>query len=180
MGTPYLGQISIFGGTFAPYGWAFCNGQLMDIATNTALYALLGTIYGGDGVSTFALPDLQCRIPIHMGQGLGLSAYVIGQKSGTENVTLTTAQMPQHNHTFYATSTSATRASPNNMLAAVPVGGQLPSFYTIPTSGVAPNAKQLASTAIGLAGGSQPHPNMMPTLCLSFIIALQGIYPSQN
>jgi microcystin-dependent protein len=180
MGTPYLGQISMFGGTFAPYGWAFCNGQLMDIASNTALFQLLGTIYGGDGVQTFALPDLQCRIPIQMGQGQGLSTYVIGQKAGSENVTLLAGQMPQHIHTFYATSNSATRALPNNALPAVPYGGQLPSFYTIPTSGQTPNVKNLNPAAIGLSGGSQPHSNMMPTLCLSFIIALQGIFPSQN
>jgi microcystin-dependent protein len=180
MGNPYIGQISMFGGNFAPVNWAFCNGQLVDIANNNALYSLLGTTYGGDGVTTFALPDLRCRLPVHQGQGQGLSNYVLGQRSGSENVTLLTAQMPSHNHTFYATSASATSATPTNNLAAVPYTGISPSFYTIPSSGQAPNVKNLNPNAIGMAGGNQPHPNMMPTLCISFIIALYGIYPSQN
>jgi len=180
MANPYLGQISMFGGNFAPFGYAFCNGQLLDIGNNSALYSLLGTTYGGDGQTTFALPDLRCRLPVHQGQGQGLSNYVIGQRSGTENVTLLTAQMPNHNHTFYATSASATSASPASNLAAVPYTGNLPSFYTIPTSGQAPNVKNLNPNAIGMSGGNQSHPNMMPGLSISFIIALQGIYPSQN
>ena len=180
MASPYLGQISMFGGAFAPFGWAFCNGQLLSIAQNDALYALLGTIYGGDGQSTFALPNLQCRIPIHQGTGQGLSTYVIGQLAGSENVTLIQNQMPQHIHTFFATSASASSVRPNNLLTAVPYTGISPSFYTVPTSGQSPNQKNLNPAAIGLTGGSQPHPNMMPTLCISFIIALQGIFPSQN
>ena len=180
MGTPYIGQISMTGFNFAPYGWAFCNGTLLPISNYEALYALIGTIYGGDGTTTFALPNLQCRLPIHMGQGQGLSQYVIGQASGTENVTLLTAQMPSHPHTFYATSASANALKPSGALAAVPYQGVTPSFYTIPTSGQAPNVKNLNPQAIGPAGSNLPHPNMMPSLCLSFIIALQGIYPSQN
>jgi microcystin-dependent protein len=180
MGNPYIGQISMFGGNFAPVNWAFCNGQLVDIANNNALYSLLGTTYGGDGVTTFGLPDLRCRLPVHQGTGQGLSPYVLGQAAGTENVTLLTPQMPSHNHTFYATSASATSVTPTNNLAAVPYTGNLPSFYTIPTSGQAPNVKNLNPNAIGMSGGNQAHPNMMPSLSISFIIALYGIYPSQN
>jgi microcystin-dependent protein len=180
MGSPYIGQISMTGFSFAPYGWAFCNGQLMSIAQYEALYALIGTTYGGDGVQTFALPDLRCRLPIHQGTGQGLSTYVIGQAAGTEQVTLTTGQLPSHIHSFYATSASATSARPNNNLAAVPYQGILPSLYTIPTSGQAPNVKTLNPQAIGQSGSNLPHPNMMPSLGVSFIIALTGVYPSQN
>jgi microcystin-dependent protein len=180
MGNPYVGQISMTGFSFAPYGWAFCNGQLMNIAQYDTLYSLIGTTYGGDGTQTFALPNLQCRLPIHQGTGAGLSTYVIGQISGTENVTLQTGQLPQHIHTFYATSASATSVRPNNSLMAVPYQGNLPSFYTIPSSGQAPNVKYLNPQAIGQSGSNIPHPNMMPSLCISFIISLFGIYPSQN
>jgi microcystin-dependent protein len=180
MGNPYVGQISMTGFSFAPYGWAFCNGQLMSIAQYETLYTLIGTTYGGDGVQTFALPNLQCRLPIHQGTGAGLSTYVIGQISGSENVTLLTGQLPQHIHTFYATSACATSVRPNNSLTAVPYQGISPSFYTIPTSGQAPNVKNLNPQAIGQSGSSLPHPNMMPSLCVSFIISLFGIYPSQN
>src|ERR1700736_4946531 len=101
MPNPYIGQISMFGGSFAPVNYAFCNGQLLDIANNNALFSLLGTTYGGDGVTTFGLPDLRCRLPVHQGTGQGLSPYVLGQAAGNENVTLLTSQMPSHNHTFY-------------------------------------------------------------------------------
>ena len=180
MGTPYIGQISMTGFSFAPYGWAFCNGQLISISSNPTLYNLIGTTYGGDGVNTFALPNLQCRLPVHQGTGQGLSTYVIGQLAGVENVTLLTGQLPNHIHTFYATSASATTVRPNNSLAAVPYQGNQPSFYTIPTSGQAPNVKTLNAQTIGQSGSNLPHSNMMPSLCVSFIIALVGIYPSQN
>jgi microcystin-dependent protein len=179
MGNPYLGQISMIGCNFAPAGWAFCNGQLISIAENSALFNLLGTTYGGDGVQTFGLPDLRCRIPVHQGTGAGLSTYVLGQRAGTENVTLLPTQMASHFHSFFATSACASSKTPTNSLAAVPYMGNLPSFYTVPTSGQ-PNVKTLNPQAIGMSGGSQPHPNMMPTECISFIIALVGIFPSQN
>jgi len=183
MTTPYLGQITLFGGNFAISGWAFCNGQLMSIAQNTALYSLLGTTYGGDGVSTFALPNLQSRVAVGQGTGAGLSPYLIGQVGGTENVTLTSAQMPGHSHGFTASGTTAVS------------GGQSPSANVIPgvpsvTTGflyVINNGSQppptpltLVGPSCGQAGSNQPHTNLMPTLCVTYIIALQGIYPTRN
>jgi microcystin-dependent protein len=171
MSEPFLGEIRMFGGNFAPAGWAFCNGQILSISANDALFALLGTTYGGDGTTTFALPNLQSRIPIHQGQGVGLSTYVIGQSSGVENVTLTTQQMPQHTHAANADSGSGGVSNPAS------------SFWAS-----SPNTKQYspstnAAMAVGatsLTGGSQPHQNIMPYLAISFIIALQGIFPSRN
>jgi microcystin-dependent protein len=166
----FLGEIRMFGGNFAPEGWAFCNGQIMAIEENTALFSLIGTYYGGDGVTTFALPNLQSRIPIHQGQGAGLSSYQVGQAGGTENVTLATQQMPQHNHSATASAGGGV-SNPAN------------SYW-----GSSPNTKQYApstnatmsANALGVTGGGQPHANVMPYLTISFIIALEGIYPSRN
>lgn len=179
MTTPYLGQITMFAGTFAPVGWALCNGQLLSIAQNSALFQVLGTTYGGDGVQTFALPDLQCRIPVHQGAGLGLSPYVLGQRAGSENVTLLTAQMPQHSHSFNATTTNATAtAIGSTLLPGVPTMGANPSLYTLVTT-TTPTFNTMAAASCGPAGGNQPHPNQMPSLAISFIIALAGVFPSQ-
>jgi microcystin-dependent protein len=158
---------------FAPYGWALCNGQLLSISQNSALFSLIGTYYGGDGISTFGLPNLQSRIPLHQGQGVGLSPYVIGQNGGNETVTLTTQQMPQHNHTISAVgSAGGSNRVANNFLA----NGTSGNVYSPgPSDGTTMNAQ-----AVSFAGSSQPHNNLQPYLTINFIIALQGIYPSRN
>jgi microcystin-dependent protein len=177
MSDPFLGEIRIFGGNFAPNDWAFCNGQIMSIAQNNALFSLLGTIYGGDGIQTFALPDLRGRVPLSFGQGPGLSSYSQGEASGTETVTLISTQMPSHIHALNASGVSAEQPSPLNNTLAVVNDGTRTSYNgytaTAPTGAMAP-------TSIGTSGGNQPHPNMQPYLCVNFIIALQGIYPSRS
>ena len=165
MATPFLGEIKIISWNFAPRGWAFCDGQLQPINQNQALFSILGTTYGGDGRVTFALPDLRGRVPIHMGDGL-----VEGEKQGEEAHTITMSEMPAHNHTVSASSAGPDAGSPSgNEWAA------LASGY----STVAPNTT-FAPSAITNIGGSQAHSNMQPYLVLNFIIALQGIFPSQN
>ena len=173
MSQPFVGEIRMFGGNFAPLGWAFCNGQLMPISENDALFNLIGTTYGGDGQSTFALPDLQGRLPIHQGQGPNISQnYMIGEKAGVESVTLTTQQIPQHNHAMITSTAAATSASANgNILATSPTI----SSYVIDAAG-----PQLVTSAVQSVGGNQPHENLMPFQCVSFIISLFGIFPSQN
>jgi microcystin-dependent protein len=173
MSDQYLGEIRMFGGNFAPYGWALCNGQLLAISQNTALFSLIGTYYGGDGVTTFALPNLQSRVPLHQGQGAGLSPYTLGQLGGTESVTLTTLQMPQHNHSLNATPANAN----NNRANAATLASSTNSTNIY--SNVAP-AEAMNAGSIGFAGSSQPHTNVQPYLTITFIIALQGIYPSRN
>ncbi len=172
----YLGEIKMFAGNFAPTGWAFCNGQLLPINQNQALFSLLGTTYGGDGVTTFALPDLRGRVPMHFGSGPGLTSRVIGDKGGQETVTLTMAQIPAHTHSAVANvdTTVATSDRPQSSLA-----GRNAS--ATPSYGKTANGTA-ASTAVTVApaGGGQPHPTMPPFECVNFIIALQGIFPSQN
>jgi microcystin-dependent protein len=168
MATPFLGEIRIFGGSFAPRGYAFCSGQILSIAQNDALYALLGTTYGGDGQVTFALPDLRGRVPIHQGQGPGLYAYIIGQSGGSESVTLTAGELPVHGHAAACSSNPGTTADPTNNYWAA-------SADLKPYTDQAPNASMLQA-----AGGSQSHENMLPFLTVSFIIALEGIFPSRN
>jgi len=182
MSQPYLGQIDMFGGNYAPKGFALCNGQLLSIAQNSALFSLLGTAYGGDGRTTFALPNFQSRLPVHYGQGPGLSPYAIGQSAGASTVTLTTATIPNHSHTFSATQTIANSTTIGaSLLPGQPTDGNPPAFYGVqqqdqPTLPPHP----FAAGACGTAGGSQPHPNLMPSLCITFVIALQGIFPSRN
>jgi microcystin-dependent protein len=183
MTQPYLGQIAMFGGNFAPLGWALCNGQLLDIAQNNALYQLLGTTYGGNGTTTFALPDLQCRLPVHQGTGTGLSTYVLGQKAGSEKIALQTSEMPSHSHPFNVTAAPATSTTiGGSLLPAMPTtgttatGNTAPEFYTSPSG--TPNIQSMAAGSCGAAGQSVPHANQMPSLCITFVIALQGIYPS--
>jgi microcystin-dependent protein len=172
MSQPFVGEIRMFGGNFAPSGWAMCQGQLIAISENDTLFQLIGTTYGGDGQSTFALPDLQGRVPIHQGQGPGITQnYTIGEKAGVENVTLTTGQLPVHTHSLLASTNNALNTSPtNNVLAA----GITTKMYTEDVANQAMNAG-----AITPVGGSQPHDNMQPFLVLTFIISLFGVFPSQ-
>jgi len=165
MSDPYIGEIRMFAGNFAPLGWAFCEGQLLSIAEQTVLYDLIGTTYGGDGVQTFALPDLRGRIPIHVGSG-----FVIGETGGSESVTLTAPQMPTHTHQFEGSTDAATTRIPGgNVVAATIRNVYAPPGTVTPMSDVA-----MSST-----GGGQPHENRQPSLCVSFIISLFGIFPSQ-
>jgi microcystin-dependent protein len=171
MSEPFIGQIQAFGFNFAPRGWATCDGQIISIAQNTALFSLLGTTYGGNGQTTFALPDLRGRVSLHQGSGPGLSSYVMGQSSGTENVTLISTQMPAHNHLVTANGTAGSK------LEDVPSGNFLgpAEAYSTTTTGATLNPQSL-----GIAGGNQPHPNMQPYLTINWCIALQGIFPSRN
>ena len=172
MANPFLAEIRIFAGNFAPTGWALCNGQLLPISQNTALFSLLGTSYGGDGKSTFALPNLQGAAPMHHGQGAGLSERFIGEQGGEPNVTLLQTEMPAHSHALNGTNQlqqlpdpaahAAARANANAYV-------QNPASYT-----------QLNPQAIGPTGGGQPHNNMPPYLGLTFIIALQGVFPARS
>ena len=167
MADPYIGEIRMFGGNFAPAGWAFCNGQLLPISENDALFTLIGTTYGGDGQETFGLPDLRGRLPVHQGSG-----YVLGQAAGVEEVTLTTNQLPIHNHQFLgSTDQGASTNPPTNVVAQMP-GGRV---YIQDGASVALNGGSL-----GPVGGSQPHTNFQPYLCISFIISLFGVFPTQN
>jgi len=171
MGQPYVGEIRMFGGNFAPAGWMFCAGQLLAISEYETLFQLIGTTYGGDGESTFALPDLRGRVPVHQGQGAGLSNYIIGQNGGVETVTLTQNQMPGHTHTPAASNTGASDNPANNFWANTTTGKP----YT-----AAPPVVQMNAGTMGPAGGSQPHDNMIPFLCVSYIISLFGIFPSPS
>ncbi len=172
MSTPYIGEIRMFGGNFAPQGWAFCDGRLLSIAQYDALFNLIGTTYGGDGQTTFALPDLRGRIPIHAGTGAGVSV-VLGQIAGVESVTLTVNQLPAHGHGLIGSTDVASQSSSSGNVLAQPSTIDLYRPATAPTDA-------LNSAAITAAGGSQPHDNMGPFLCITFIIALEGIYPTQN
>jgi microcystin-dependent protein len=170
MSQPYVGEIRLFAGNFAPNGWALCQGQLVDIADNDTLYNLIGTTYGGDGQTTFALPDLRGRVPVHQGQGPGLSSRTLSQTGGTENVTLQTGQTPSHRHAVHASTAAATVATPSDAALAV---------TTAASYGPSPAATTMAASAIGSVwGSSQPHENMAPTLTVNYIISLYGIFPS--
>jgi microcystin-dependent protein len=176
MSTPFIAQISMFGGNFAPRNWAFCNGQILSIAQNSALFSLLGTTYGGNGQTTFALPDLRGRVPMQWGQGPGLSPRTLGEQGGTENVTLIQSQMPAHNHT--ATTTSNASSSPAT--DTLPNGNFLAEGNNYSNTSDAQMNANAVQVTVGVTGGSQPHNNMQPFLAISFIIALQGIFPSRN
>lgn len=176
MSEPFIAEIRIFAGNFAPRSWAFCDGQLLPVSQNTALFSLIGTTYGGDGRSTTALPNLQGRAPMHPGRGPGLTARRLGERVGVENVSLSEAQIPSHNHTARATTTQgAVNQGPTNTtaLARSRLGDAL---YN---SGTA-NIVELASEAVSTTGGSQAHTNVQPFLTMNFIIALQGLYPSRG
>ena len=172
MSSPYVGEIRMFGGNFAPVGWALCQGQLLPISENDVLFNLIGTTYGGDGQSTFNLPDLRGRVPVHQGTGSSGTTYTMGEMAGVETVTLTTQQMPQHNHALTATQTAGTQPNPGGNILSNSQGPQ-PYLQEGPDG-------QLNNAAIQPTGGSQPHENMQPYLVVSFCIALMGIFPSQN
>jgi microcystin-dependent protein len=170
MAEPFLGEIRVTGFNFAPQGWAMCNGQLMPINQNTALFSLLGTFYGGDGIQTFALPDLRGRVAIHQGQGPGLTPYDVGEVTGVESVALGTNEIPSHSHTVApATGTSQTT---NRPAAAFPANG---GEYSGTAGGV-----PMGISNSSVVGGNQPHENRQPLLVLNFVIALQGIFPSRS
>ena len=172
MAQPYVGEIRMFGGNFAPAGWMFCAGQLLPISENETLFNLIGTTYGGDGQSTFALPDLRGRIPIHMGTGGG-ATYVLAENGGVESVTLTAQQIPTHSHPFLASADPAnTLNAQNNTLSATATATPYVQGF--------PATTPLAGQTIAPVGGSQPHTNFQPYLCISFIISLFGIFPSQT
>jgi microcystin-dependent protein len=167
MAQPYVGEIRMFAGNFAPAGWMFCEGQLLPISENETLFQLIGTTYGGDGQSTFALPDLRGRIPLHQGNG-----FILAETGGAEEITLTVQQIPAHSHPFLATTNLAASNSPtNSMPAASNVFGVFPYGADAPKTNLNPNA-------VGPVGGSQPHTNFQPYLCVDFIISLFGIFPS--
>jgi len=172
MGQPFVGEIRMFGGSFAPAGWAMCQGQAMAISQNETLFQLIGTTYGGDGQNTFDLPDLSGRVPLHQGTNAGVT-FTIGEAAGVEQVTLTTQQIPAHNHPFICSTTVATDAAagPN----VIPGNSVQVKVYT-----PSPNTAQMNANSLQPAGGSQPHENMMPFLIITFIISLFGIYPSPN
>lgn len=184
MEQPFVGEIRMFGGNFAPAGWAFCEGQLLPISENDTLFQLIGTIYGGDGQETFALPDLRGRVPIHMGTGPSSGAsYSLGENGGVEQVTLNIAQMPGHSHEILGSmppvygSNPGSTADPRNAYPAMSPGNKL--YSTVAKDEfMAPPVDSINS--IGISGGSQPHDNMQPYLCVSFIISLYGLFPSED
>lgn len=172
MSEPFIAEVRIFAGNFAPRGWAFCNGQLLPIAQNTALFSLIGTTYGGDGRTTTALPNLQDRVPMHAGRGPGLSNRRLGEKGGADTVALTNGQIPSHTHTMRGVSNAPNVSPPSGArLAAAPM-------YEAGDSG---GLGAMASAAMSInTGGGQPHNNLQPYLGLYFIIALVGVYPSRS
>jgi microcystin-dependent protein len=173
MSDPYIGEIRMFGGSFAPAGWAMCQGQLMAISQNDTLFNLIGTTYGGNGQDTFGLPDLQGRVPLHQGQGPGITQnYTIGEAAGVESVTLTAQTTPTHNHAFIGQTGFGQNTQPQNGVFSSIATGKL---YVSSQPGTS-----LAANALSLVGGNQPHENMQPYLAVSFIISLFGIFPTQN
>ena len=166
MAQPYVGEIRMFGGNFAPAGWMFCEGQLLPISENETLFNLIGTTYGGDGQSTFALPDLRGRLPIHFGNG-----FILAETGGAEEITLTVNQIPAHSHPLLATAASASSTNPSTNVLAKPSK----NMYR-----PGPGSNPMNPQTVGPTGGSQPHSNFQPYLCVDFIISLFGIFPSQT
>jgi microcystin-dependent protein len=175
MADPFVAEIRIFAGNFAPVGWATCDGQLLPISQNTALFSLLGTFYGGDGKSTFALPNMAGSAPVAAGQGLGLTDRFLGEPGGSPTVLLLDAEMPIHNHPFAVRSGNGTQGTlAPNVVMGRSVNGSL--YQSNTTANLAP----MDVTSLGVAGSSSPHNNLQPYLALTFIIAMQGIYPPRN
>ncbi len=174
MSEPFTAEIRIFAGNFAPRGWAFCNGQLLPVAQNTALFSLIGTTYGGDGRTTTALPNLQGRAAMHPGRGPGLTSRRLGQRGGVEMVTLSEAQMPNHSHTVQASNDQANTNDPSNNNPSRSAGRGANRYKASGTQ------VDMASRSLVSSGDSQPHDNMQPFLAINFIIALVGLYPSRS
>ncbi|EAZ82674.1 phage tail protein [Algoriphagus machipongonensis] len=178
---PFIAQIVMFGGNFAPRGWAFCDGQLLAISQNTALFSILGTTYGGDGRTTFALPDLRGRAPIGEGQGPGLSVYRLGQRGGQETHTLNTTEMPNHNHSLIASSDAGTSPTPTgNYIATHKVTIERGNTVDGESFNSGGNLGQMNGNSIGNNGGNLAHNNMQPYLAVNYIIALVGVFPSRS
>jgi len=173
MADPFVAEIRIFPFNFAPKGWAFCDGQILPLSQNTALFSLLGTTYGGDGKSNFALPNMQGNAPMHPGQGPGLSLHDLGETGGSDTVSLLESEIPAHSHAFKASNSDGIAQGPADQLMAGGVGGI--AMYAVPGPLV-----QLSGNAVAPAGGDQPHNNMQPYLTLNFCIALQGVYPPRT
>jgi microcystin-dependent protein len=173
MSEPFVGQIKMFAGNFAPRGYAFCDGQLLSVSQNDALFSLLGTIYGGDGRTTFGLPGLRGRIPVHQGSGPGLIPRSLGSKGGTETVAVTTQQLPEHSHTFQASTATGDQSNPSGACLAGSANTRL--YRDVGTS-----ANLAPATAITKTGGSGAHANLAPFQCINYIIALFGVYPSRD
>jgi microcystin-dependent protein len=167
VGQPYIGEIRIFAGNFAPAGWAFCEGQLLAIAENDALFTLIGTTYGGDGQATFGVPDLRGRLPLHRG-----STFIIGEAGGAEEITLAVTQIPGHSHSLLGSTATATAQTPGALVLAT---AQAQTYFNVPDA-----PANLSPLAIGAVGGSQPHTNFQSYLCINFIISLFGVFPSQT
>lgn len=181
MASPYLSQITMFGGNFAPKNYAFCNGQLLSIQQNAALFSLIGTTYGGNGTTTFGLPNLQSSLPPSFGQGPGLSNYVLGQVGGSPNVTLTQSTVPSHTHNFMCATNPAQTTNPGvagNVPGAPPASGA--NLYATPPGTPPLQPQVMGAGACSTVGSNQPHSNLMPSLCISFCIALAGVFPSRN
>lgn len=177
MSEPYVAEIKMFAGNFAPRGYALCNGQLLPIQQNTALYSLIGNFYGGDGRTTFGLPNFQGNAPMFWGQGPGLTGHSLGEKSGAANVTLDLTQMPGHNHVFQCNTTGGGQNSPSQATFGAGLRGTQPFFTGQPAAG---QTVQMAPQLLSPTGGSQSHNNMQPFLGVTFIIALQGIFPPRQ
>lgn len=180
MSEPFVAEIRIFAGTFAPRSYAFCQGQLMSISQNTALFSLIGTTYGGDGRTTMGLPNLRGRAPMHPGRGPGLTTRRLGEHAGTVSTTLSEAELPSHNHALAGVAATGTKDTPANdtLLAQAPGGGRGGAGFK--AYGASQNLVAMAPASVSGTGGGQAHPNMQPYLAVNFIIALQGIYPSRS
>jgi microcystin-dependent protein len=174
MSEPFLGEIRMVGFNFAPVGWAQCNGQLLAISQNQALFALLGTQFGGNGTTNFGLPNLQSRVPVHQGQGAGLSPYVIGEQTGAETVALNGTQMPAHSHSISCYTGGGNQAGPAGNLPAVESTGTSLDYTNAAGNGT------MNAGMVGMAGSGAAHTNLQPVLCVNFIIALTGIFPARS
>jgi microcystin-dependent protein len=178
---PYIGELKLFGFNFAPVGWAQCNGQLLSISQNTALFSILGTNFGGNGTSNFALPNLQDMVPIGQGQGPGLSPFSVGETGGEPNVSLTAPEMPMHNHSLSALPVNATSTTPAaNSSLSQGLGGSRGSSYNVNTYTTNPPGTTLNPAAVGIAGSSLPHNNVQPSLTMNWCIALVGVFPPRS